>query len=63
MFGHSMIYIRVRTDCGKLWKVVEIENYIFQGLDSFGNERIFKMAIEKFWIFVYKNSKNILKSM
>ena len=63
MFVHRMIYIRVRTDCGKLWKAVEIENSIFQGLESFGNERIFKMAIEKFWIFVCKNSKNILKSM
>ena len=42
---------------------MEIENAIFQDLVSFGKEKIFRMAMEKFWIFVWKNSKNILKSM
>ena len=30
---------------------MEIENAIFQDLESFGKERIFKIAVEKFWIF------------
>ena len=42
---------------------MEIENAIFQDLESFGKGRIFKMAMEKFWIFVEKNSKSILKWM
>ena len=42
---------------------MEIENAIFQGPESVGKERIFNMAMEKFWIFVWKNSKNILKQM
>jgi len=33
---------------GKFWKVLETESAIFQDLESFGEERIFKMAIEKF---------------
>ena len=36
---------------------------IFHGLESFGKERIFKMAMECFWIFVWKNFLNILKLM
>ena len=43
------------------WKVMEIENAIFQDLEIFGKERIFKMNMEKFWIFVWRDSKNILK--
>ena len=39
------------------------ENDIFQDLESFGNERIFKMSMEKFWIFVWKNAENISKWM
>ena len=31
-----------------------MENAIFQDLESFGKERIFKMAMEKFWIFAWK---------
>jgi len=42
---------------------MEIENAFFQDLESFGKERIFKMVIEKFWIFVWKNSKNTVKWM
>ena len=53
--------IRVRTGFGEFWKVKEIENTIFQVLDSFGKERIFKMAMEKFWILIWKNYRNILK--
>ena len=40
-----------------------IDNAIFQGLESFGKERIFKMAMKTFWIFVWKNSKNIIEWM
>ena len=32
-------------------------------LESFRRERIFQIAIELFWIFVCKNSKNTLKWM
>ena len=39
---------------------MEIENAIFQDMESFGKKRIFKMTIDKFWIFVSKNSKNFL---
>ena len=43
---------------------MEIENAIFQDLKSFGKKRgLFKMAMEKFWIFDLKNSKNILEWM
>ena len=40
---------------------MKFENAISQDLGSFGKERFLKMAMEKFWIFVWKNSKNILK--
>jgi len=52
---------RVRTGFGKFWKVMEIENVFFQDLENFGKGRIFKMAMEMFWIFVRKNSKTIQK--
>ena len=39
------------------WKVMEIDSEIFQHLESFGKEKFFKMAMEKFWIFVWENSK------
>ena len=45
----------------EFWKVLEIDYAIFQDLESFGKERIFRMAMEKFWIVVLKNSKNFLK--
>ena len=45
---------------GNFWKVVEIENAIFQVLHSFGKEKIFRIAIEKCWIFVWKYSKKYL---
>ena len=54
---------RVCMGFGKFSNVMEIDDTIFQDLESFGKERIFKMAIEKFLIFVWKNSKNILKWM
>ena len=41
---------------------MEIENAIFQDLENFG-KRIFEMAVEKFWTFVWKNHKNILSWM
>ena len=40
---------------------MEIENAIFLDLEIFRKESVFKIAMEKFWIFVWKNSKNILK--
>ena len=36
---------------------MKIENTIFPDLESFGKERIFQIDMEKFWIFVWKNSK------
>ena len=42
---------------------MEIENTIFQEVESFGKRRFLKIAMEKFWILVWKNSKNILKWM
>ena len=61
-FTLSHVY-SVGQDPYGFWKVVEIENSIFQDLESFGKERIFKMAMEKFWISVWENSKNILKGV
>jgi len=43
--------------CGKL----EIDSAIFQDLESFGKEKFFEMAMETFWIFVWKYS-NISKN-
>ena len=37
---------------GTFWKVMEIDNAIFQYLESFETGRFFKMAMEKFGIFV-----------
>ena len=45
------------------WKVMEIENAIFQDLECFGKERIFKMALEIYSIFIWKSSKNILEEI
>ena len=61
-FTLSHVY-SVGQDPYGLWKVIEIENAIFQDLDSFGKERISKMALKKFWIFVWENSENFLKGM
>ena len=36
---------------------MEIDDTIFQDLGSFGKGRIFKMAMEKLWIFVWENSR------
>jgi len=33
---------------------MEIDNVILQDLESFGKGRIFKMAMEKFWILLGK---------
>ena len=40
---------------------MEIENAICQDLERSGKERISTMAMEKFWIFVWKIFLNILK--
>ena len=39
----------------KFWRVMEFDNTIFQDLKGFGKEKFFKMAMEKFWIFVLEN--------
>ena len=36
---------------------MEIDNAIFQDLERFEKERFFRTAVEKFWIFVWRNSK------
>ena len=33
--------LMIRTGIGEFWKVMEIDNAIFQDLESFGKERIF----------------------
>ena len=40
---------------------MEIGNAIFQDLESYGEEKVFKMAMEKFLICVWENTQNILK--
>jgi len=47
----------VHTGFGMFWKVMEIDNVIFKGLESCGKEKYFKMALEKFRIFVWENSE------
>ena len=49
--------IRVCMGFGEFWKVMEISNAIFQNLKSFGKETFFKIAMEKFWIFVCENAE------
>ena len=46
--SHVTPLSRNRTGLESFLKVVESENVIFQDLESFGKERIFKMALEKF---------------
>ena len=60
---NKSISYTVRMGFGKFRKVIETENAICQDLERFGKERIFKRAMEKLWIFAWKNSKNILKWM
>ena len=48
---------RARTGFEKFWKVMEIENAVFEELESFGKERSFQNGYGKFWIFVWKSSK------
>ena len=47
---------RARTDFGKFWKIMEIDNAIIQDLESSGQGTFFKMAMEKFKIFIWENS-------
>ena len=44
-------------DLGRFWKVMEIDDRIFQDFESFGKKKLLKTAMEKFWIFVCENSK------
>ena len=41
----------------EFWKITETDNAIFQDLQSFEKGRFFNVAMEKFSIFVWKNSK------
>ena len=45
---------RALTGAGKLLKVMEIDNVIFQDLENFAKGSLFEMAIEKLWIFLEK---------
>ena len=46
----------------EFWKVIEIENIPFARTWKVLEKRgFFKMAKEKFWICVWKNSRSILK--
>ena len=56
-----LAHYMVRTGSGKLWKVMEIDNAIFQDLETFGKRDVFQSGYEKFWKFVWENSKNMLK--
>jgi len=48
---------RVRTCFGKLCRVMEIDAAIFQDMESFAKEKLFKIAMEKFWAFAWEYSK------
>ena len=48
--------VRGSTGVGKFRSVMEIENALFQDLESYRKERIFKAAMVKFWF-----SEKILK--
>ena len=45
---------KIRTGFGKFWKVTEIDNAIFQDLESFGKEMFLKMALENFGFLFWK---------
>ena len=51
---------RVRTGFGMLWK---LKMPFSRTCKVFGKEINFITAMEKFWIFVWKNCKHILKWM
>ena len=57
----SFLEDRICMGFGKAWKVMEIDVAILQDQESFGKERIFQMAMKKFWIFVLKNFKISLR--
>ena len=44
----------IRMGFGKFWRATEIDNVIFQNLESFVTEKFFKITMEEFWIFVWK---------
>ena len=45
------------------WKVIEIENVIFQDLEVLDKRWLFIMAMEKFRIFAWKGANHIQKWM
>ena len=56
-FAVVQLRSRVRTCFGKFWKVTEIDNAIFKKMENFGKEKFSKSAMERFFIFVWENSK------
>ena len=44
----SIHYELLAQDLYWLWKVLEIDNAIFQDLDSFGKGKFFNLSIEQF---------------
>ena len=56
-FSVQSYIFRVRAGFRKFWEVPEIYSVIFQDLGSFGIEKFFKMALKKFWVFVWENSQ------
>ena len=48
---------RILTGIGGFWKVIKIDNAIFQDLESFGKGRFLKLAMEKCCIFIRQNSR------
>ena len=52
---------RIRTGFRMFWKVLEIDNAIFQNLESFEKWRFFRMAMEKLCIVTWENSKILQK--
>ena len=50
--------VQVLESFGKLWT---LKMPFFRTWKVLEKERISKMALEKYWIFVWKSSKNILK--
>ena len=57
--GDDDCFYSVLESLGKLSKLIIPFSRTWKVLEK----RVFKMAVDKFWIFVWKNSRNILKSM
>ena len=62
LLEERLCLMRIRTDFGKFWKTMEIDNAIFQGLDRFGKGRFFKLIMESFE-FLFGKFSDTLKRM